>query len=209
MFQGNENVNNEKMMPMLYTQEDSSSTKQNSIVGVGRNESAMSYMKATNAIAPVPYVNVVNANTGGVRKYNAQSITFYCTHCNNTSHTVNRCYRRHGFPPNHKLERKSTAGFGNVCSYASNNTVPFATSLCSLNGDHGFVPHTSVHSSHGNPSSSMHMTMGIGRITSGLSSEQYDKLIFLLNNTQLQGNAKTTNHSELRARGGIVQYIVN
>ncbi|KAI5672769.1 hypothetical protein M9H77_13133 [Catharanthus roseus] len=105
--------------------------------------------------------------------------------------------------------KKERSSHSKIKALKTLKTYVLVRDVLSLNGDHGFVPHTSVHSSHGNPSSSMHMTMGIGRITSGLSSEQYDKLIFLLNNTQLQGNAKTTNHSELRARGGIVQYIVN
>ncbi|KAI5670474.1 hypothetical protein M9H77_10838 [Catharanthus roseus] len=51
--------------------------------------------------------------------------------------------------------------------------------------------------------------MGVGGITDGLTNEQYEKLMFLLNNTQLQGNIASTGGSGTRAGGGVVQPVVN
>ncbi|KAI5654453.1 hypothetical protein M9H77_31640 [Catharanthus roseus] len=44
-------------------------------------------------------------------------------------------------------------------------------------------------------SSSMNMTIGVSGITNGLTNEQYEKLIFLLKNIQLQGTSPVVNQT--------------
>lgn len=31
-----------------------------------------------------------------------------CTHCGRTGHTVQKCYKLHGYPPDHKLHQRSS-----------------------------------------------------------------------------------------------------
>ena len=39
-----------------------------------------------------------------------QSNRPYCTHCNRSRHTVDRCYQLHGFPPGYKGKYKNESG---------------------------------------------------------------------------------------------------
>lgn len=54
----------------------------------------------------VPYANF---NTGGGKRFSAQRRTYYCTYFSNTGHTIDRCYRKNGFPPNKKFIGKPGA----------------------------------------------------------------------------------------------------
>ncbi|XP_050211525.1 uncharacterized protein LOC126661707 [Mercurialis annua] len=101
------------------------------------------YAKAStgNGILPNPYVgnaghnagNVGNAgssnsgymkksfNTGQKKYYNQSGMK--CTYCGLTNHTIDKCYRKHGYPPGFQSKSKQAMSYANqVESVTSENT---------------------------------------------------------------------------------------
>lgn len=125
MIQGSGRVNNN--MPRFYNQnrENASMAKHYSNIGINSDNSV------------VPYANAANINPSGGKRFNTQRGTYYCTYCNNTGHTVDRCYKKHRFSPNQKYKRKPGAGvsFNSDKNLLSNHVPSFAASLSSKNHD--------------------------------------------------------------------------
>lgn len=87
-----------------------------------------------------PYANVVNTNANRGKRFNNQRKTFYCTHCNNTAHTIDRCYKRHGYPPNHKFKGKGGNIHSNVNAYSANNQSSAASVSDMNDAGHNVTP---------------------------------------------------------------------
>ncbi|KAI5654502.1 hypothetical protein M9H77_31689 [Catharanthus roseus] len=110
--------------------------------------------------------------------------------------------KKHGYPPDQKFKGKGGNIHSNVNAYSANNNSPFAASVNNLNdAGHNVMPQ-----SH---SASLNMTMGVDSVANGLTNEQYEKLMFLVKNTQLQGNIASAGGSGTRAGERVVQPVVN
>nr|KYP68435.1 hypothetical protein KK1_022059 [Cajanus cajan] len=58
-------------------------------------------------------INVVSSNTSSCKfcagnKVTSNRGTKSCTHCGKLGHTIDVCYRKHGFPPGHKFHNQNT-----------------------------------------------------------------------------------------------------
>lgn len=88
---------------------------QNSAAGFGNKEE-------TSLIIP-HQANQVNTNFSGQRGFGNQKKSFYCTFYNSGGHTIDRCYKKHGYSPNHKFKGKGNGGYDNDGALKH---VPFA-----------------------------------------------------------------------------------
>lgn len=154
------------------------------------------------------FVNAVNANSMGGKRFNKQKKTYYCTFCNFTGHTIDRCYKKHGFPPNYKNKGKHTVVYNNPSAYPLKNAASFAANLSSLHQNDCFVmPYQHRPSIQGVNSGDVNLSMEASGVANGLSNEQFQKLTFLLNNTQ--SNVVSADYSGTRTGRGVVKPIVS
>ena len=75
------------------------------------------------------YANSKN-NSGGFaswNKGNGKKERPFCTHCNMSGHTVEKCYKLHGYPPGYKPKGKNNASANQVSSYLSNGVENFTS----------------------------------------------------------------------------------
>ena len=82
------------------------------------------------------YANSKN-NSGGSaswNKGNGKKERPFCTHCNMSRHTVEKCYKFHRYPPGYKPKRKSNASANQVYSSLSNGVENFTSggNLCPI-----------------------------------------------------------------------------
>lgn len=87
-------------------------------------------------LASLPQVNAVNfqCDGGGGKKFGNQKKMFYCTYCNNVGHTMDRCYKKHGYPSNHRFKNRNGTNFSsgmntsvkNLGNMVSSNAPSFA-----------------------------------------------------------------------------------
>lgn len=59
-------------------------------------------------------VNAVNFQQTRNKKFGNRKKMFHCTFYNNNGHTVDRCYKRHGYPPNNKFKGKFEGNSGSI-----------------------------------------------------------------------------------------------
>lgn len=71
-----------------------------------------------------------------VKTYNRKK-KLVCTHCGLTGHTVDKCYKLHGYPPGYKFTKKIVPSAQlviqlqeNDCEHSSLPQVPFTTEQC-------------------------------------------------------------------------------
>lgn len=142
-------------------------------------------------------------NAGGGKRFNTKRKTHYCTYCNNIGHTIDTCYRNHGFPPNQMYRGKSATGpsFSNANNFSSNHVPSFAANVSTVN-HHDYNVHGI------SDTKNMNIATGLGGVTDGLSNEQYEKLIFLLNNTQLSNKCANTSCSGTGGGAEVIRPIV-
>lgn len=69
-------------------------------------------ISATTLLAKASSGKVSNRNSGNSSKKKERLV---CTHCNIQGHTVDRCYKLHGFPPNYR-NQKSPLGKSHTSS---------------------------------------------------------------------------------------------
>lgn len=135
----------------------------------------------------ISQVNAMNAmnfqhNGSGSKKLGNQKKVIHCTFYINSSHTAHRCYKKYGCPPNHKFKGRNWGNFNSPLNHnpVTNTTSFSGSAFTSTNApaemnnmiQSGVLPSPVAHSQ----SSSM---------ISSLSSDEYEKLIYLLNNTQI------------------------
>ncbi|XP_056689877.1 uncharacterized protein [Spinacia oleracea] len=61
--------------------------------------------------------------SGGTNRFSRPGSNYYCTHCQTQGHSVERCFKIHGYPPGYKTARDNkvaAVSFGDN----SNNSVP-------------------------------------------------------------------------------------
>ncbi|MFS7910247.1 putative transcription factor interactor and regulator CCHC(Zn) family [Helianthus anomalus] len=108
----------------------------------------------------VAFISKANQFNENKRKFNkGPNPNLKCTHCNKVGHTVDKCFKLHGYPPN----------------YRSKNNNQWSKSGVSNN----FVNDKSVTSSSADNS------------LNSLTSEQFSKLLGLLNEKKMEDSSKT------------------
>lgn len=151
----------------------------------------------------VPQINAVNFQNSGGRRFNGQRKTFYYTFCNGTGHTIERCYKKHCYPPKHKFKGKNGSGLSNVRANGGSTFVgnilggPSEGEKSSgyAQNPNGSItrvvnPMWNVNSASPAAGPLMH-NVGAHQNSNAISNrtiEQFDKLFYLLNDTQLHSS---------------------
>ncbi|XP_055961065.1 uncharacterized protein LOC130015294 [Mercurialis annua] len=74
-----------------------------------------------NGLLPKPQFGAGHSNTGQKKFYNQGPQGLKCTYCGMTNHTVDNCYKKHGYPPDFKSKGKQTQSYANQVE--SDNTM--------------------------------------------------------------------------------------
>ena len=82
------------------------------------------------------YANSKN-NSGGSsswNKGNGKKERPFCTHCNMSGYTIEKCYKLHGYLPGYKPKGKNNASANQVSSHLSNGSKNFTpgSNLCPI-----------------------------------------------------------------------------
>ncbi|XP_055817477.1 uncharacterized protein LOC129886706 [Solanum dulcamara] len=120
-----------------------------------------------------------NANKNTYPIPDVNKANFFCDYCKKFGHTENKCYRLHDFPQNFKFTRGRNSGS------AANAHTKCEVPLDNIAGNHSHNP------SHG---------------TQSLTKDQYDHLVRLLENVQVQGTSGSTKDTLDNIMSGAVNF---
>ncbi|XP_019259465.1 PREDICTED: uncharacterized protein LOC109237601 [Nicotiana attenuata] len=107
------------------------------------------------------YTQRVNFDPYGQKVNSDQTkVSLSCKYCKKPGHTIEKCYKLHGFPPNFKFTKGQTKRFGTAASVEGKSSgISESTSSCSSPGQDSLIP--------------------------GLTKEQYSQLMNLLQQSTL------------------------
>ncbi|XP_050204953.1 uncharacterized protein LOC126654991 isoform X2 [Mercurialis annua] len=124
------------------------------------------------------------------KKFTATTSQYKCTHCGLSGHSVDRCYRKHGFPPGFKSKFKGKTAYTNQVDSAVENeqhvsNTPYSSYPSSVNMDMNRSYSAPMNTNNDSMAQNMQLT-----------TEQYMQLMSLLNqdnNVHASANTFSTN----------------
>ncbi|CAA3023560.1 Hypothetical predicted protein [Olea europaea subsp. europaea] len=148
----------------LVSQEENQRKIRTSSIGADSNRGAAFAFKADNGRG--------TQNSGsyndGIRVNNKKKERAYCTHCKYHGHSIDKCYKIHGFPPGFKSKRRD-----NFQNFLKSNAV----NQISVNSQIEEKP--------------IHQQVGLEKFMQNLNSNQYQYLMTMLS-THLASNSQPT-----------------